>query len=123
MVISKYSFEMSKKIICVFLAICSTIYIQPLAIPVISILLFLIVRNIKLGELKVNTMYFRKCSTVMYYTHMYFYFVYSIIINKNEHYYGVDIFVFCLICSILMGILVNVIQTKKESKILKLLFG
>ena len=96
-------------------------YIQPFIILGVSIFTFILSINIK--NIKINTNNIRLTSIVIYFTHMIFYFIYSVLIHNQGSYYGIPTFLFCIINSFIISVIVCYIKSKKKSKILLMLFG
>ncbi len=81
-------------------------------------LFFVNVLNIDLKD-NINWFRLRKTSTIMYFTHMIFYFILSLFIGfeKND---GLVPFVIVLISTLLLSIIINVLTKKRDYKIIKL---
>lgn len=64
----------------------------------------------------------RKTSSVMYFTHMIFFFLYSYIV-RDIGYYGVDAFIATVLSTSLLAQIVIILERKSNMKWLKYLFG
>ncbi|WP_199118549.1 acyltransferase family protein [Pedobacter sp. ASV28] len=109
-----------------FLVIVGTIFqflkieiISPLLFSLLPITLFYLTLNLKLEGLK-NNLFLRKCSTVLYFTHMIVFFLYTLIF-KEFTYFGWDAFLVSVIIPIMITPLV--IRYEERLPILKSLFG
>lgn len=71
----------------------------------LSIMFFLFVIKINLPN---NCIWIsiRKSSTIIFLTHMYFFFIYTLLFKKQIYYYGLDAFLVTVTCSCLMSIIV-----------------
>lgn len=93
------------------------VFIDIFNIRIISLLLivpalFSVIQNIRINSDKVSY-YLRKSSTVMYFSHMIIFFLYTVIF-KSMRYYGLDAFIFTLIGTLILSVFVNY-QYKKTS--------
>lgn len=68
-----------------------------------------------------NGVYLRRCSTVIYYIHMLFVFVYTLCVGM-EFRYGVSGFVMTSICAMMVAVLVN-LKKVRNCKLVIMLFG
>lgn len=96
-------------------------YINEFVILISGIILFLLSLDVHFGKIK--SIFYRKSSTIIYFTHMIFYFIYSVIIHNEKTYYGISSFIFTLSCTIILSIIIYNIQKNKNTKLLKILFG
>ena len=86
---------------------------------IICFVFFMCVMNLKLKD-GVIWYWFRKSSTVMYFTHMIFFFLYTLLFKKFR-YYGMDAFIITIVCTIVFSAIVIIFENK--SKIFKTLFS
>ncbi|SOD20058.1 acyltransferase family protein [Pedobacter xixiisoli] len=93
--------------------------VSPLLFSFLPITLFYLTINLKLESVK-NNAFLRKCSTVLYFTHMIVFFLYSLIFRGME-YFGWDAFLVSVIVPILLTPLI--IRNEERFPILKELFG
>jgi len=93
--------------------------ISPLLFSFFPIVLFCLTLHLKLENVN-NGAFLRKCSTVLYFTHMIVFFLYSIIFRETE-YFGWDAFLVSVIIPILLTPLI--VRNEKRFPILKELFG
>ncbi len=68
-----------------------------------------------------NTKYYRRMSTVIYYVHMWVFFIYTVCVGF-ENQYGIMGFVFTLVGSFLLGIVINSPKLKSRKAVV-FLFG
>ena len=85
-------------------------FVRPFIILVVEPILFSLSLNINCEKLE--TVFFRKASTVMYFMHMIFYFIYSVVIHNTIKYDGFESFIFVLICTLTLSIIVYKIEKK-----------
>ncbi|MDU5208180.1 MAG: acyltransferase family protein [Clostridium sp.] len=90
-----------------------------LLVAVIGLFLLVISTSLKDSNIFYNL---RKTSTVMYFTHMIFFFVYSYLL-RNVGYYGVDAFIITVVSSLIFAKIVIILEKKDNMKWLKYLFG
>lgn len=93
--------------------------ISPLLFAFFPIVLFYLTLGLRLENVKSNA-FLRKCSTVLYFTHMIVFFLYSLIF-KEVSYFGWDAFLVSVIVPILLTPLI--IRNEERVPILKELFG
>ena len=93
--------------------------LSPLLFSIFPIVLFYLTLSLKLQHVK-NNAFLRKCSTVLYFTHMIVFFLYSLIF-KEVTYFGWDAFLVSAIVPILLTPLI--IRNEEKFPILKELFG
>lgn len=84
---------------------------------IMCITFFLLVISVKATG---NGIYFRRTSTIMYYTHMIVFFVLNITVNKEM--YGWVGFAFCCIVTNILAYVLNTGKFK-NCKLLRTLFG
>ena len=86
-----------------------------------NILVFIISIKIDLPNNSFS-LYFRKFGVYMYFTHMIFYFIYSLFVGfeKNK---GINGFIITLICSISLSFLITIINKDKNNKFLNTIFN
>ncbi len=89
-------------------------FVSSFLFPLLPGIMFYISLNISLKGLK-SGMFFRKCSKVMYFTHMIVYVVY-VIIFKEEYYFGCDAF----LVSVLIPVLLTPIIIRYENRYIML---
>ncbi|RZK76713.1 MAG: hypothetical protein EOO92_14170 [Pedobacter sp.] len=110
-------------VLMIIVAIVSQLYeveiVSPLLFSLLPITLFYLTINLKLESIK-NNAFLRKCSTVLYFTHMIVFFLYSLVF-KEVSYFGWDAFLVSVIVPILLTPLI--IQNEERFPILKELFG
>lgn len=93
--------------------------VSPLLFSLLPITLFYLTINWKLESIT-NNAFLRKCSTVLYFTHMIVFFLYSLLFREME-YFGWDAFLVSVIIPILLTPLI--IRNEERFPILKELFG
>ena len=123
MCIAKYRTNMDWKIsLCASIAafIISVYYSNFISTLLLYFLFFLLALSIKLKDRKIYY-YLRKSSTVMYFTHMIFFFVWSIKLGRGKE--GLMGFVFTLVCTLILSFVIIKIQKKKDNKVLRILFN
>lgn len=91
----------------------------PLANIVMHGLLFVIVE--KLAWKRMNGAYLRRCSTVIYYTHMLFFFVYTLYV-ADENRYGIVGFLVTAVCALMLAVVVSS-EKIRNNKVDIMLFG
>ena len=84
---------------------------------IMCITFFLLVISFKATR---NGIYFRRTSTIMYYTHMIVFFILNIVANNEM--YGWIGFVFCCIVTNILAYVLNTVKFK-NCKLLRMLFG
>lgn len=94
-------------------------YISTISMLPVCAAVFLATKNIKPRSSEIY-LKLRKASTVIYFTHMYFYFIMSFI-SRNFHWYGWTPFISTTCCSLAFALLV--IKTDKKFRVLKFIFG
>jgi len=93
--------------------------ISPLFFSFLPIILFYLTVGLKLDKLN-NNAFLRKCSTVLYFTHMIVFFIYSLVFREVT-YFGWDAFLVSVIVPIMLTPLI--IRNEERWPILKDLFG
>lgn len=93
--------------------------ISPLTFGLLPIVLFYLTINLNLEHVK-NNAFLRKCSTVLYFTHMIVFFLYSLAF-KDIPYFGWDAFLVSVIVPIILTPLI--IRNEERFPVLKELFG
>lgn len=93
--------------------------ISPFLFSLLPITLFCLTVNLKLSVIK-NGLFLRKCSTVMYFTHMIIFFLYTLIF-ETVPYFGWDAFLVAVIVPILLT--PAIIRNEERFPFLKQLFG
>lgn len=99
----------------------SVFYPNFISTLLLYIFFFFLVLSIKMKDKKIYY-YLRKSSTIMYFTHMLFFFAWSIKLGMGQK-EGVNGFIFTFICTVITSFAICIIQKKKEYKILKELFN
>ena len=105
-------------VIAIYFQIYPTIFISKLLFVLIVTSIFKYSLSLKLNNDKLGY-WFRKCSTVMYFTHMIFFFYYTLIF-KSFVYYGYDAFTISIILPTIFTFIV--IKYQSKFKILKTIF-
>lgn len=85
------------------------------------IFIFYAVISINLEDRKIYY-YFRKMSTILYFIHMWIFFIYSIVVGM-ENCYGANAFFVTIVVSLFFSIIIMGIQERRKSKLIKLLFN
>ncbi len=93
--------------------------LSPFLFSLLPITLFCLIVDLKLEKIK-NGLFLRKCSTVMYFTHMIIFFLYTLIFTTFP-YFGWDAFLVAVIVPILLTPVI--IRNEERFPILKQLFG
>lgn len=117
-----YKLPLSIWSICMSLAfIVATMTNSSIALLVTIIALFIVTQGIKIGHNQKIFRFFRKTSMVIYYSHMLFFFLWSLFCKMNGQ-YGLTAFLITLICSLMLAGLVNT-RLVCSLKITRTLFG
>jgi hypothetical protein len=93
--------------------------VSPLFFGLFPIALFLLTFNLNLRHIS-NNAFYRKCSTVLYFTHMIVFFIYSLLF-RTLGYFGWDAFLVSIVIPILLTPLIN--KYENRWTFLKELFG
>ena len=125
LLIRKYSnkINLSKKILFLIMFISFTISViipNEASRVVLYISLFLLV--LQLNNIKINTINFRKCSTIIYFVHMINLFIFLLFVGK-EHVYGIHSFILDILICLIESFIIIKLQNKYNFKILKELFN
>ena len=121
---SKYKICLPRSIlILLFIValICSIYNYNSICESIMGIILFLMVKDINLKDRTVYY-FFRKSSTIIYFMHMIFFFLYSLFIGFEEA-KGIDGFLISLISCIIFSIFIYIIQKKYNFRLIKEAFG
>ncbi len=125
LLIRKYNnkIKLSKKILLLIMLICFTIsVIIPNEVSRVILYLSLFLLVLQLNNIKINTINFRKCSTIIYFVHMINLFIFLLFVGK-EHVYGIYSFILDIIVCLIESFIIIRIQNKYNFKILKELFN
>ena len=120
--INKYNLTINKNKLIPLIIICfivSIIVPNEISKVVLYILIFIFSKQI--NNLKLNTIYLRKSSTIFYFLHMWNLFIYLLIVGK-ENAYGLYSFLLNILICIIESIIIIYIQNKYNFKFINDLF-
>ena len=106
--------------LCILLIINSMINIE-VFIVLLYVVIFMICLSIDLRDNKFYY-YLRKTSTIMYFTHMIFFFIYCLFVGFDNC-KGLVGFMVCLISTIMLSLILNVINKNRNNKLLNIIFN
>lgn len=108
-------------IVFIFALIFSSYYYNDVCEAIMGITIFLIVRDIDLKDKKIYY-FLRKSSTIMYFMHMIFFFIYSLFVGFDVA-KGLDGFFVSLVSCVIFSIIIQAIQNKYNFTFFKEIFG
>ncbi len=123
MYFSKHKEKIPKNMLIVLFILAlifSTYYYNDICEAIMGITIFLIVRDIELKDRKIYY-YFRKTSTIMYFMHMIFFFIYSLLVGFDNA-KGLDGFFVSFVSSVIFSVIIQKIQYKYDFSFLKKIF-
>lgn len=125
LLINKYNskLQLSKKMLSLIMLISFTISViipNEASKVILYVSMFLLV--LQLNNIKINTINFRKCSTIIYFMHMINLFIFMLFVGK-ENVYGIHSFILDVFVCLVESFIIIKIQKKWDCKTLKELFN
>ncbi len=121
--IRKYNITLSKFIIVLLMILCfiiSVIFPNEISKLILYITVFLLAMQI--NNLKINTIFLRKCSTIFYYIHMLNIFAFMLIVGESNA-FGIYSFLINLVICFIEAIIILLIQKKWDLKFINVIFN